>query len=106
MEVKGYVERIIFTSQDSGHTILEISLSSEELKRIIADNPEYESELSEELVCTGILYLIHPGEYVVFKGDNGSIIPANRKVFYGYVAKSLCYVDENGVVFCPVWAKP
>lgn len=69
MEVKGYVERIIFTSQDSGHTILEISLSSEELKRIIADNPEYESELSEELVCTGILYLIHPGEYVVFKGD-------------------------------------
>lgn len=69
MEVKGYVERIIFTSQDSGHTILEITLSSEEIKRIIADNPEYENELSEDLVCTGVLYLIHPGEYVVFKGD-------------------------------------
>ncbi len=69
MEVKGYVERIIFTSQDSGHTILEITLSSEEIKRIIAEKPEYENELSEELVCTGVLYLIHPGEYVVFSGD-------------------------------------
>lgn len=69
MEVKGYVERIIFTSQDSGHTILEITLSSEEIKRIISEKPEYENELSDELVCTGILYLIHPGEYVVFKGD-------------------------------------
>lgn len=69
MEVKGYVERIIFTSQDSGHTILEITLSSEEIKRIIAEKPEYENELSEDLVCTGVLYLIHPGEYVVFKGD-------------------------------------
>ena len=44
--------------------------------------------------------------YVVYIGDNGCIVPANRKVFYGYVAKSVCYVDDKGVVFCPVWAKP
>ena len=68
MQVKGYVERIIFTSQDSGHTIMEISLSSQEIKRISEENPEVENELDDTLVCTGVLYLIHPGEYVVFEG--------------------------------------
>lgn len=69
MEVKGYVEKIIFTSEESGHTILEISLSSEEVKRIAKENQDIENELTDELVCTGILYLIHPGEYVVFTGS-------------------------------------
>lgn len=69
MQVKGYVERIIFTSQDSGHTIMEISLSSQEIKRISEENPEVENELDDTLVCTGVLYLIHPGEYVVFEGS-------------------------------------
>ena len=69
MQVKGYVERIIFTSQDSGHTIMEISLSSQEVKRIGEENPEVENDLDDTLVCTGVLYLIHPGEYVVFEGN-------------------------------------
>lgn len=69
MQVKGYVERIIFTSQDSGHTIMEISLSSQEIKRIAEENPDVENDLDDTLVCTGVLYLIHPGEYVVFEGD-------------------------------------
>ena len=69
MQVKGYVERIIFTSQDSGHTIMEISLSSQEVKRISEENPEVEGDLDDTLVCTGVLYLIHPGEYVVFEGS-------------------------------------
>lgn len=69
MQVKGYVERIIFTSQDSGHTIMEISLSSEEVKRIGEENPEVENDLEDTMVCTGVLYLIHPGEYVVFEGS-------------------------------------
>ena len=69
MQVKGYVERIIFTSQDSGHTIMEISLSSQEIKRIAEENPDVENDLDDTLVCTGVLYLIHPGEYVVFEGN-------------------------------------
>lgn len=44
--------------------------------------------------------------YIVCVGDNGSMIPSKLRYFYKYVAKSVCYVDENGVVFCPVWAKP
>ena len=69
MEVKGYVERIIFTNEETGHTILEISLSSQETARIKQENPEMGQDISDELVCTGTLYLIHPGEYVVFNGD-------------------------------------
>ena len=44
--------------------------------------------------------------YIVCTGTNGCIVPANIKYFYGCVAKSVCYVDENNNVFCPVWAKP
>ncbi len=44
--------------------------------------------------------------YIVCTGTNGCIVPGNIKYFYGYVAKSVCYVDENANVFCPVWAKP
>ncbi len=69
MEVKGYVERIIFSSSDSGHTILEIQLSSNEINRIKEECPDEASEISDTLVCTGVLYLIHPGEYVVFNGN-------------------------------------
>lgn len=69
MEVKGYVEKIIFSSNDNGHTILEISLSSEEVKRIQEECPDEKDEIENTLVCTGVLYLIHPGEYVVFNGN-------------------------------------
>lgn len=69
MKIKGYVERIIYTNEENGHSILEISLSSEEVKNLIKDNPDLERDLSDELVCTGVLYLIHPGEYIVFNGD-------------------------------------
>lgn len=69
MKIKGYVERIIYTNEENGHTILEVTLSSEEVKRIIKENPDIEHDLSDELVCTGVLYLIHPGEYIVFNGS-------------------------------------
>lgn len=69
MKVKGYVERIIYTNEENGHSILEVSLSSEEVKSLVKENPDLEPDLSDELVCTGALYLIHPGEYIVFNGD-------------------------------------
>ena len=69
MQIKGYVERIIFSSGDSGHTILEIQLSNNEINRIKEECPEEAADISDTMVCTGILYLIHPGEYVVFNGS-------------------------------------
>lgn len=69
MKVKGYVERIIYTNEENGHSILEVSLSSEEVKNLIKESPDLEPDLSDELVCTGALYLIHPGEYIVFNGS-------------------------------------
>lgn len=69
MQIKGYVERIIFSSSESGHTILEIRLSSNEVKRIMEECADEADEITDTMVCTGVLYLIHPGEYVVFNGS-------------------------------------
>lgn len=69
MEIKGYVEKIIYTNSENGHTILDISLSSEEVKRICEARPDFADEIDDELVCVGTLHLINAGEYVVFNGD-------------------------------------
>lgn len=69
LELKGYVERIIFSNNDTGHGILEVSLSSEEVERLRKENPDEASDISESMVCVGTLSLIDQGEYVVFNGD-------------------------------------
>lgn len=51
---------------------------------------------------------IHPcGEteksYQVYDGNNGRV-GRGLKLYYKYIAKSICYVDENGNVFAPIWA--
>ncbi len=69
MELKGYVERIIYTNAESGHTIMEVALSSEEARRLRDDNPDYAKDIDESMVCVGTLYLLNTGEYVVFRGD-------------------------------------
>lgn len=69
MEIKGYVEKIIYSNSENGHTILNVTLSSEEVRRIRDANPDFADDIDEELVCTGALYLINAGEYVVFNGD-------------------------------------
>ena len=33
-ELKGYVEKIIYTNEENGHTILEVELSNDEVKRL------------------------------------------------------------------------
>lgn len=40
--------------------------------------------------------------YKVCVGSNGHI--GNPKLYYDYIAKSICYVDETGKIFAPVWA--
>lgn len=69
MQIKGYVEKIIYTNSDNGHTILDVSLTSDEIKRLQAECPDYVDDIDEEMVCVGTLHLINAGEYVVFNGD-------------------------------------
>lgn len=65
MQIKGYVEKIIYTNSDNGHTILDVSLTSDEIKRLQAECPDYADDIDEEMVCVGTLHLINAGEYVV-----------------------------------------
>lgn len=69
MQIKGYVEKIIYTNSDNGHTILDVSLTSDEIKRLQGECPDYADDIDEEMVCVGTLHLINAGEYVVFNGD-------------------------------------
>lgn len=69
MELKGYVEKTIYTNSENGHTILEVSLSGEEIKRLEEKNPDLEGDIDDTIVCVGTLYLVNPGEYIVFNGD-------------------------------------
>ncbi len=89
MQVKGYVERIIYSNKDNGHTILEISLSDDEVKRIQGERPEEADDIDDTLVCTGTLYLINPGEYIVFEGD------FMHHQTYGLQFKSISYEETK-----------
>ena len=42
--------------------------------------------------------------YQIEDGSNGKIGRSSCKVYYKYIAKSICYTDENGNVFAPLWA--
>lgn len=68
-ELKGYVEKIIYTNEENGHTILEVELSNDEVKRLKDNCEEYADEIYNSMVCVGILNLVRTGSYVVFKGD-------------------------------------
>lgn len=51
---------------------------------------------------------IHPyGEtakaYAVHDGSNG-LVGRGFKAYTKYIAKSVCFVDENGKIFAPAWA--
>lgn len=41
--------------------------------------------------------------YALFDGTDGHV-GRHVKTYYKYVAKSVCYVDDNGKIFAPVWA--
>lgn len=69
MELKGYVERIIYTNSDNGHTIMEVALSSDEAQRLRDENPDFAKDIDESMVCVGTLYLLNTGEYAAFRGD-------------------------------------
>ena len=69
LELKGYVERIIYTNAENGHTIMEVALSSDEVGRLRDENPDFAKDIDESMVCVGTLYLLNTGEYASFTGD-------------------------------------
>lgn len=51
--------------------------------------------------------LIHPDfetekAYGFYAGDNGHT--KHVKYYYDYISKSICFIDENGNIFAPVFA--
>ena len=42
--------------------------------------------------------------YMVEDGSNGCITRQRMKTYYKYIAKSICYVDEDGNIYAPRWA--
>lgn len=40
--------------------------------------------------------------YKVYAGNDG--YGRSRTIYYIWIAKSMCYVDEDGRIFAPVWA--
>lgn len=42
--------------------------------------------------------------YQIEDGTNGLIGRHTCRIYYKYVAKSVCFVDENGDIYAPVWA--
>ena len=42
--------------------------------------------------------------YILEDGSNGKITRGNCRAYYRYVAKSICYQNNSGEIFAPVWA--
>ena len=42
--------------------------------------------------------------YIIPDGTNGCISRGNVKYYNKFIAKSICYIDENGNVYAPIWA--
>ena len=41
--------------------------------------------------------------YELEDGSNG-LVGRGRRLYYKYVAKSVCFIDENGDIYAPAWA--
>lgn len=55
--------------------------------------------------CTARIFPVGETEkaYQIEDGWNGHF-GKQSKTWYKYIAKSVCYIDENGNIFAPVWA--
>lgn len=42
--------------------------------------------------------------YIVEDGSNGCITRGNIRTYDKYIAKSICFVDEDGKIYAPIWA--
>lgn len=41
--------------------------------------------------------------YQIYDGSNGRVGRGSRP-YFKYIAKSICYIDENGDIYAPSWA--
>ena len=72
----------------------------------VVDKPEKKRKAfapSRE-ACTRQIYPIGETEkaYQIPDGTNGKI--GHCREYYKHIAKSICFVDENGNIFAPAWA--
>lgn len=42
--------------------------------------------------------------YQIEDGSNGCISRGNMRVYYKYIAKSICWVAPDGAIYAPAWA--
>lgn len=59
-----------------------------------------------EKSCTVQIYPLAESEkaYQIEDGTNGLVGRSQCKEYYKWVAKSVCFVDESGNIFAPLWA--
>ena len=69
MELKGCVEKIIYSNSDNGHGIIEVSISQDEVDRLRKENPDDAQDITESMVCVGAVSLLDRGEFVSFDGE-------------------------------------
>lgn len=69
MKVKGYVEKVLYRDKDTGWSIIEISVSAEEVNRLRSENPAEAQDIDNSMVCIGLPPTVDQGEYAVFSGE-------------------------------------
>ena len=69
MKVKGYVEKVLYRDKDTGWSIIEISVSAEEVNRLRSENPAEAQDIDNSMVCIGVPPTVDQGEYAVFSGE-------------------------------------
>lgn len=42
--------------------------------------------------------------YQIEDGSNGCITRGKMRVYYKYIAKSICWVAQDGSIYAPIWA--
>lgn len=74
----------------------------------IIEKPARKRKKAEPSEKTCTVKIIPCGEtekaYRLYDGSNGKVSRGNRKDYYKYIAKSICYVNENGEIYAPAWA--
>ena len=75
----------------------------------IIDDPDYRPRKKTKFIpskenCPVKIFPCRSTEkaYKVVDGDDG--YGRSKTIYYKWIAKSVCYVDENGNVFAPAWA--
>lgn len=103
---EGYLEARFDSKKDCFYSFCE-----ECHERVYSSNIEEKTAKKTKFVPTkdNCTVQIHPAYetpkcYVIADGDNGMVSRQNYKAYHKRIAKSVCYVDNDGNIFAPFWA--